>query len=208
MHDLRVTGDRIEPEVAYRLLHRGEPDYGRPLLERIYGEEQAASCFDELLRLMRVYYAHKTDEMIEQDRDFDRAERFTERDVILITYGDLVVSSDEPPLQVLGHLLEAYNQNVTTVHILPFFPYSSDRGFSVIDYEQVDPHLGRWEDVEQLSSRFQLMFDGVINHVSAKSRWFQEYLNGNPDYDDFFIGFTTREAISEEHRKLILRPRT
>ena len=162
MDDLRATGDRIQPDAAYRLLHRGEPDYERPLLEptdeqierirglldRIYGTEQAESCFDELLRLMQVYYAHKTDEMIEHDRGFDRAERFTEKDVILITYGDLVVSPDEPPLQVLGRLLETYNQNVSAVHILPFFPYSSDRGFSVVDYEEVDPHLGHWEDVE------------------------------------------------------------
>jgi sucrose phosphorylase len=222
MEDFRVSGERIEPDVAYRRIHRPEPDYARPLLQlsdeqrerilgllgRIYGEEEARLCFDELFRLMRVYFAYKTEEMVKQDRDFVRSERFTREDVILITYGDLVVAPDEPPLKVMYRLLDAYTQNISTVHILPFFPYSSDRGFSVVDYEQVDPELGHWEDVEYLSTKFQLMFDGVINHVSAKSRWFQEYLNGNPAYDDFFIGFSSREAIGEEHLKLILRPRT
>ena len=62
---------------------------------------------------------------------------------------------------------------IDTVHILPFFPYSSDRGFSIIDFEEVDPRLGGWDEIEELGLRFRLMFDGVFNHVSSKSRWFQ-----------------------------------
>jgi len=222
MNDFRVSGERIESDVAYRRIHRPEPDYTQPLLELsdhqrqhilgllglIYGDEDVQVCYDEMLRLMRIYFAHKTDEMVAQDREFVPSERFRETDVILITYGDLVVAPDEPPLKVMSRLLDAYTQNISTVHILPFFPYSSDRGFSVVDYEQVDPELGHWEDVEYLSTKFQLMFDGVLNHISSKSRWFQEYLNGNPEYADFFIGFSSREAISEDYLKLILRPRT
>jgi sucrose phosphorylase len=217
-----MAEERFEADPAYLRLHLPEPDYIRPLLEipeeprrqiarilsDLYGREAAGNWFPEVERLMQVYYAHKPDEMIAEDQSFDPAERFTQEDVILITYGDLVVAEGEPPLQVLARVLNAYSRNLTTVHLLPFFPSSSDRGFSIIDFEEVDPHLGTWQDIEQLALHYRLMFDGVINHVSAKSRWFQEYLNGNPEYSTFFIGFSTRSAVSKDHLNLIMRPRT
>jgi sucrose phosphorylase len=97
---------------------------------------------------------------------------------------------------------------INTVHLLPFFPYTSDRGFAIIDYEDVDPRLGTWQQVEHLTQRFRLMFDGVFNHVSSKSRWFQRFLNGRPGFEDFFVSFNTRDAIGPDHLRLILRPRT
>ncbi|MGH8459858.1 MAG: alpha-amylase family glycosyl hydrolase, partial [Nevskiales bacterium] len=75
-------------------------------------------------------------------------------------------------------------------------------------YEEVDPGLGTWDDVEHLSLNFHLMFDGVVNHVSAKSRWFQRFLDADPFYGDCFITFSTREAPDDDHVRLILRPRT
>jgi glycosidase len=221
MSESQPKGAPIQADPAYLSLHLTEPDYEKPRLEVpaeqrrgildtlgiLYGEEEAAQTYPELERLMKVYYAHKTEQMIADDLIFDPRNRFTEKDVLLITYGDLILTADKSPLEVLGDMLQQHVANITTIHILPFFPFSSDRGFSVIDYEQVDPRLGDWEDVEQLGQRFGLMFDGVINHVSAKSRWFQEFLNGNPEYRDFFITFSTREAVSEDHMKLILRPR-
>jgi len=99
-------------------------------------------------------------------------------------------------------------RTINTVHILPFFPSSSDRGFSIIDFSQIDPQVGTWDDIERLSLRFRLMFDGVFNHVSSKSRWFQEFLDGNPEYQDFFVKFSTKQAIDPDHLSLILRPRT
>jgi sucrose phosphorylase len=97
---------------------------------------------------------------------------------------------------------------VNTIHVPPFFPYSSDRGFAITDFEEVDPRLGSWQDIEELSQRYRIMFDGVFNHVSSRSRWFQRFLNGHPDFQDSFIAFSTRGAISADHLKLILRPRT
>lgn len=215
----------VDPFMGHqaRRLHLTEPDYTRPLLEMtpeqkerimdklafLYGEERARKCFVELERIMRVYYAHKTPEMIEEDKTFDPAQRFTERDIILITYGDLIRSPGKAPLRALSDFLNVFMRGaINTIHILPFFPYSSDRGFAVIDFEQVDPRLGSWEDIEELSLHFRLMFDGVFNHVSSKSRWFQEFCNGNPRYQNYFISFSTKEAISPDHLKLILRPRT
>lgn len=214
--------DPVHAEKHYLRLHRREPDYCQPPLEipeekkqgligklaEIYGPSTAEEWYPELERRMRVYYAYKTPEMIEEDTVFQIENRFTEKDIILITYGDLIVRKGEHPLKVLAEVLNNKVQFATTIHILPFFPYSSDRGFSIKSYFEVDPNLGTWTDIDTLATRFQLMFDGVINHISAKSHWFQEFLNGNPEYEDYFIRFSTHSAISQDHLNLILRPRT
>ncbi len=203
--------------------HYWEPDYSRPVLEIdkkieerirdklkfLYGDESYDKLYDELYRLLKVYYAHKTPEMIEWEKDFDEKNRFTEKDVILITYGDLISGKNQKPLVTLELLCKTYLKGVfNTLHILPFFPYSSDRGFAVMDFEEVDPHLGSWDDILNLREDFRLMFDGVFNHVSSKSSWFQEFLNQNPYYQNFFTVFSTKEKISPDHLKLIVRPRT
>jgi len=130
-------------------------------------------------------------------------ERLTERDAILITYGDQVTEPDKHPLQTLAEVLETYVKGtITGVHLLPFFPYSSDDGFSVIDYAAVNPDLGTWADVERLGSDFRLMFDAVINHISAQSGWFQEFLRGNPEFADYFIVVEEGTDLSQ-----VVRPR-
>ncbi len=140
---------------------------------------------------------------------FNPAERFTERDCILITYGDLIRGEERSPLTTLGRFLDTYLEGtVNTVHLLPFFPYSSDRGFSVIDFETVDPNLGTWEDIHRLGERYRLMFDGVVNHVSAESRWFREFRNGKAPYREFFIAFASPEELPAAQQQLIFRPRT
>ena len=204
-------------------LHLPAPDYTRPLFEAtaeqrerilrqltlLYGAKRAEACWPELLRLMQVYYAHKTPEMVEADRAAAPGEHFSEKDVVLITYGDLLHVPGQRPLETLADFASRFGRGfVNTIHVLPFFPYSSDRGFSVIDHEEVDPRLGTWEDIDQLGRRFRLMFDGVFNHVSSRSRWFQSFLNGRPDYQDHFVAFSTRDAIGKDHLRLILRPRT
>ncbi len=208
------------PEVTRRYLP--EPDFTRaPLslasdqraslrreLDFLYGRERSAACAAELERLLQVFHAFRTDEIIAGDSRVDPTDRFTEQDIILITYGDLVASAGSPPLRSLARFLKTFLKGaVNTVHILPFFPSSSDRGFSIIDFEQVDPELGTWDDIDELAAGYRLMFDGVFNHISAKSRWFSEFLADNPDYRDFFIRFSTRTALGEDHRRLILRPR-
>ncbi|VAW43260.1 Uncharacterized glycosyltransferase YcjM [hydrothermal vent metagenome] len=113
---------------------------------------------------------------------------FSHRDTVLITYGDQVQTEGEAPLQTLAHFCrQAVNGRIQTIHLLPFYPYSSDDGFSVIDYQAVDPALGDWCHLAAFNNPFQLMFDAVINHISAKSDWFQGYLQGDPAYQDFFI---------------------
>jgi glycosidase len=118
----------------------------------------------------------------------------SERDSLLITYGDQVSARDadgrltEPPLKTLADFCRRHLGGVVGgVHILPFYPYSSDDGFSVIDYTAVDPALGGWDDIARLRPDFRLMFDAVVNHISAQSEWFQAFIRGDPEYADFFI---------------------
>ncbi len=126
-------------------------------------------------------------------------------DAVLITYGDQVRCNGEAPLDtqrrfLLEHGLEKL---LSTVHILPFFPYSSDDGFSIIDYRQVDPTLGTWDDVAALGRDFDLMFDLVVNHCSQQSLWFQKYLAGEEPYTSYFIEVDPEEDVSR-----VTRPRS
>ncbi len=187
---------------GFKFIHHTEPDYEKNHLEVphdfrekiftkfsfLYGEQTAKAYMPELERICRVYYAYRTEEIIESTKSFDPKERFTEEDVILITYGDLIREDNVSPLETLSKFCGIYlKQAINTLHILPFFPHSSDRGFSVIDFETVDPSLGTWENIEDLETRYKLMFDGVVNHVSSKCRWFQRFLEVTPHYKDFFI---------------------
>lgn len=203
-------------------LHNPEPDYYKPFLEispdrrerfrqrlcRLYGEEVAGEYLPELERILRVYYAHKPEKMIEKEEHFVPEERFSEKDLIIITYGDLLQGEERSPLATLERLASTYLRATNTLHLLPFFPSSSDKGFAIIDFETVDPNLGTWQDLEDLGGRYKLMFDGVFNHVSSKSRWFQEFLNGNPRYKKFFIAYDPEERLTKEELELITRPRT
>ncbi len=213
----------LADNVDRRRFHYEEPDYKRPIfqvpeyyaqrfkqkLTFLYGKSRLDNIYPELERLLKVYYAHKTPLMLEWEKYFNPEDRFTEQDVILITYGDLIKTPNQKPLRTLTELTENYLKGVINfLHILPFFPSSSDRGFAVMDFEEVDPNLGTWDDILELKKDFKLMFDGVFNHVSSKSRWFQEFLNQNPKYLDFFVVFSTKQQLSPDQLRLIVRPRT
>jgi sucrose phosphorylase len=126
-----------------------------------------------------------------------------EKDAILITYGDQFQEKDRRYLQSLSDFLNNHlGDSINWIHILPFYPFSSDDGFSVIDYRQVDPKIGNWEDISLLANNFQLMFDAVINHISRESTWFQAFQRGEEPYKDYFITVDPETDLSS-----IFRPR-
>ena len=164
----------------------------------LYGPEQAPAILEQLDTILNGFQRRNS-----HPKEHSKDERLTEQDVILITYGDQVTERDKPPLQTLAKVLERHIGGVvTSVHILPFFPYSSDDGFSVIDYAVVNPDLGDWTDVERLGRSFRLMFDAVINHISARSEWFQRFLKGDPDFAYYFITVEEGTDLSQ-----VVRPR-
>lgn len=126
----------------------------------------------------------------------------SERDSLLITYGDQVRAPNEKPLQTLKRFCDSYLTNIVSgIHILPFYPWTSDDGFSVLDYRKVDPALGDWDDVSSMQD-FRLMFDGVINHISSRSEWFNGFLHDDPRYHDYFITVEGEPNLSQ-----VVRPR-
>jgi sucrose phosphorylase len=150
----------------------------------LYGEERAPELTEQFERVLQRFEPPGR-EGVRSDKD--TRERFSEKDAILITYGDMVSAQGQPPLATLADFLQQRVRDViSTVHLLPFYPYSSDDGFAVVDYLAVDPALGSWQDVRHMGRHFRLMFDAVINHVSAQSEWFQAFLRDEAPYRDYF----------------------
>ncbi|MBL9212339.1 MAG: sugar phosphorylase [Opitutaceae bacterium] len=127
----------------------------------------------------------------------------TEHDALLITYADQVTAPGETPLHTLGDFARVHLSGVVSgLHLLPFYPWSSDDGFSVKDYHAVDPAYGTWDDIRRLGAGFDLMFDAVFNHLSVESPWFKRFLADDPAYRDFFV---TVEGDPDLSR--VVRPR-
>jgi sucrose phosphorylase len=167
-------------------------------LSALYGQEEAESTWQRLDAILDDF-ARRNAALASEAV----AQPLTQRDAILITYGDQFQEPGVPPLQTLRSvLIQTLDRPVSGVHILPFSPYSSDDGFSVIDYAQVNPVFGTWSDVERLGREFRLMFDLVVNHVSRESEWFQRFLAGDPAYAEWFITVKPGTDLSS-----VFRPR-
>lgn len=135
-----------------------------------------------------------------------------EKDIVLITYADQFFVKGEKALPVFTRFYNAWlARSFSHVHLLPFYPWSSDDGFSVIDYHQVAPETGTWQDIADLKQSTGLMFDFVCNHMSAKSQWFANYLKQAPGYEDFFISVapgTDLSAVTRPRALPLLTPFT
>jgi len=174
----------------------------------LYGEDAAQTTWEQVSALLEAFRQSAAGRAYRREASPSSCS-LSERDAILITYGDTFRQAGEPPLKTLGTFLtRQLGDAVSSVHILPFYPYSSDDGFSVIDYRAVDPALGSWADIAALTgtppgSRYKLMFDAVINHVSRQSDWFQRYRRGEAPYQAYFITAEDGWDLSR-----VVRPRT
>ncbi|MBR7889220.1 alpha-glucosidase C-terminal domain-containing protein [Marinomonas sp. A79] len=125
-------------------------------------------------------------------------------DIMLITYADTLRRKDEAPLETLHQFVKSkLADSISAVHLLPFFPYSSDDGFSVMDYTTVNPSCGRWGHVSNLAKDFKVMGDLVINHCSSRSMWFENFKAGVDPGANFFY-----EADPNMDLSAVVRPRT
>src|SRR5262249_26461504 len=164
----------------------------RQKLKELYGPEVGPKTAEQLI------------ETIAKTPIATRTRDLSERDAVLIVYGDHIQQEGIVPLGALRQFLHAHLRDlISAAHILPFYPYSSDDGFSVIDYRGVDPALGTWQDVTALGADFHLMFDLVLNHISAFSDWFQAFVRDEEPYRDYFITESPATDLS-----MVTRPRT
>lgn len=128
---------------------------------------------------------------------------WSENDTILITYGDSIRDADEKPLQTLKHFLKSRLSGVISgLHILPFFPFTSDDGFAVRDYHAVNPELGNWQDISEIADDFRLMADVVLNHASASCDWFKQFERGEQPGASYFVEADPTDDLSQ-----VVRPR-
>ena len=99
------------------------------------------------------------------------------------------------------------------VHILPFYyPIDGeDAGFDPIDHQQIDPRLGNWADLAELGEEVEIMADLIVNHMSAQSAPFLDYLQRGQGsaYRDLFLTYDTvfPEGATAEDLLQIYRPR-
>lgn len=166
----------------------------------IYGEDKVDECLNRIHSLLTKFSLHPKEEV-----SFDDV--WSHKDQILITYGDMVQPKMGEPVSKLSKLHDFLNKYVSgllsTVHILPFFPSSSDDGFSVVNYRRVDERLGGWDDIHEMSKDFRLMGDLVMNHTSRYSEWFKNYLKNEDPHKDYFI-----EVDPETDLSMVTRPRS
>ncbi|HBO0701602.1 TPA: sugar phosphorylase [Enterobacter kobei] len=166
----------------------------KKLINHIYGESFSDAHLDVLLSKLEQAAIDITEK---------RKSGWDEKDVVLITYADQFSAKGEKALPVFTRFYNEWlARTFSHVHLLPFYPWSSDDGFSVIDYHSVAPETGSWQDVAALKQSASLMFDFVCNHMSAKSEWFANYLAQKPGFDDFFISVDPETDLSA-----VTRPR-
>jgi sucrose phosphorylase len=165
----------------------------RTLLHQIYGPEKGGRAFERIIGMIENF----------PDNPIRSQSSFTQNDTVLITYADSLKNEGEAPLKTFRRFAREHFKDVfSTVHFLPFFPYSSDDGFSVMDFFAIDPDLGDWSDITALGDDFDLMFDMVLNHVSAKSQWFQNYLKDETGYEALAMAVDPTTDLSK-----VTRPR-
>lgn len=165
-------------------------------VKEIYGEANSDEITDRLYDV-----ANMSEQTTPVGFEYSK---WDQSDTMMITYGDSIAAQGRAPLRDLNSfLVSELRDTFSAVHILPFNPYSSDDGFSVIDYDTVNPSLGTWEDLQLIGEEFDLMADLVINHCSSKSRWFRNFLRVREPGCSYFIDGTEFEDLSR-----VVRPRS
>jgi glycosidase/FMN phosphatase YigB (HAD superfamily) len=183
----------------------------RPPLTRIreeltflYGRAAAVGIAEQIGSLLERWTGKvRPPEGVDPRECLRRRLRLDESVCLLIAYGDQFREPGAAPLETLERAMTLlFHDLLAGVHLLPFFPSSSDDGFSVLDFRAVDPGLGGWEQVRRIAGRGLLMVDLVLNHASAQGEWFRGYLRGDPRYREFFIEVPEAADLSA-----VFRPR-
>ncbi|QTH43845.1 sucrose phosphorylase [Cohnella sp. LGH] len=107
--------------------------------------------------------------------------------VQLITYPDSLGGDLKELRKVLHrHFLDVFKGGI---HILPPYPSSGDRGFAPLTYLEIEPRFGNWDDVNEIGKSFDILVDLMVNHISAQSAYFHDFLKRGreSEYADYFM---------------------
>ena len=168
----------------------------RKRLVTLYGLEEGDILLDRFFHMIGRYG-------VGANRSTSTSKAVSEKDAVLITYADMVQKEGAHPLSTLREFCTARLKGAfSAIHILPFYPWTSDDGFSVVDYREVDKRYGNWDDISRFSNEFELMFDLVLNHCSSKSPWFREYISGIEPGSNYIL-----EGDEKADLSAVVRPR-
>jgi glycosidase len=208
--DQQQAETQIEPEATeadappQRLDRERLPSIRRRIIKRLsdlYGDEKAEALTERILDRIRRHPGSPHD--LELSEKPHHHGQWDETDTLLITYGNSLNYPGEMPLRTLNRFCQDWlSDSISIVHLLPFYPASSDGGFAVIDYYAVSRELGDWSDLHRLREHFDLMFDLVVNHASSRSLWFAEYLADIPPGNAYFVEVGEKDNVSQ-----VTRPR-
>jgi len=177
-------------------LHQNVLHHLEIIYETVELKQNLVTLADELIQIMSL------DEHIETVTPHQN--HWNERDITMITYGNSILEDDVRPLHTLEKFLQSHTSDfINGVHILPFFPFSSDDGFAVIDFFEVNKILGDWDDISSIAKNYNLMADLVINHCSTESVWFKNFIKGGGPGHDYFVTAANDTPVSQ-----VVRPRT
>jgi sucrose phosphorylase len=187
-------------------------------LEKIYTKEETASTVDDIKNLISDFKSKLTPA---KAKKISTKFNLTPADIALVTYANSMKEGNVKTLKVLNKFINKYkiSKALNTVHILPFYPWDTDRGFSVTDYYKVDPDHGNWNDIKKLAKSVYLMFDFVANHASVEnllvqSSLIERHLDKNDRYykkykryKDFVIAYSDKDKPTKDELKKLARPR-
>ncbi len=98
----------------------------KPLLGKIYDDQQTVDrLVGQIFSLLQEHFADSVTENLA---------KWSQNEILMITYGDSICAGEEKPLVTLRRFLSSLHNTITGVHLLPFFPSSADDGFAIIDY--------------------------------------------------------------------------
>ena len=164
------------------------------VLEKKHIKQLSSSLLEHVIETQNDMPLHITED----------GESWSQNTIVMITYADTIEDKNSLPINSINKFLKTYCADTfEIVHILPFFPSSSDKGFSVKDYYSVYHQFGQWNDILRISKEFGVMADVVINHGSSESLWFKNFIKGKGKGSDYFLNFDEPFDTSK-----VVRPRT
>ena len=153
------------------------------------------------------------DEIIQIIKNFNkknpkRKKNISEKTSLIICYGDSIYSNKKSSISLFNIFFQKKLKNYfNTIHFLPFYPSSSDSGFSVKDHYKIENKLGNWSDIKKISKSNDIMADMVINHSSARGLWFRNFLKNKKPGKNYFLTidskFDTSKVIRPRDHKLL-----
>ncbi len=200
--------NRIKPEISDQDLRHfytrlGANFYGiHSLFQKLYGDrEDFAEQAQLMVETMAKQYIKRSDKLrqLDLDREKDYNWFLSQQWVGMALYCKGFGGS----LKGLQERLQYFQElGVNLVHVMPIMRCpegSSDGGYAVSDFREINPEVGTLEDLQELEAEMKkrdilLVPDVVVNHTSNKHYWATCAKAGDKKYQDYYYTFETRNV--------------